>query len=131
MSNEYKEWRNDIMAILNVKMRLADLLPDGWTSTFIPALKMELANVLGSYVEDFMVLDIKEKYGIMRMYWNWEHRNYTEEESEDLRELTYKIEDILAKYEQISEKTCVVCGKEATMMATGWVMPVCTEHEYL
>lgn len=131
MSNEYKDWQSDIITALNAKMWEADFLPDGWTNTFIPEMKKELANVLGSYVDDFTVFQIKEKYGVMRMYWSWADRNYDGNEVEDLKTLTNKIEAVIHKYESISEKTCAVCGKEATKMTTGWVIPVCAEHEYL
>lgn len=131
MSNEYKDWYNDILTALNAKMWEADFLPEGWTDTFIPEMKKELAIALGSYVDDFTVFQIKEKYGALRIYWSWADREYTDDEAKDLIGLYKEIETIIRKYERISEKTCVVCGKEATKMTTGWVMPVCNEHEYI
>ena len=125
MSNEYKDWHNDNLTSLNAKMWEADFLPEGWVDTFIPEMKKELANVLGSYVDDFTVLQIKDKYATLRMYWSWEDRDYDDNEAGDLRELTKEIENIIRKYEKISEQTCVVCGKPATKFTTGWIMPVC------
>ena len=126
MSDEYKDMHNDILTALNAKMWEADLLPDGWTSTFIPELKKELANALGSYADDFTVFQIKDKYGAIRIYWSWADRAYDDNEIQDLKELTKEIDSIIAKYAQISEKTCVICGAEATTTTTGWVMPMCT-----
>jgi ribosomal protein S24E len=131
MSNEYKDWCNDNLTALNAKMWEADFLPEGWTDTFIPEMKKELANALGSYIDDFVVFQIKEKYGAMRMYWSWADRDYDDNESDDLRELYKEIKDIIDRYAVISEKTCVVCGKPATKMTTGWILPVCDEHEYI
>ena len=131
MSSEYKDWFCDVMTELNTRMREAELLPEGWTNTFIPNMKKELADVLGSYVYDFVVLDVKEKYGMMRVYWAWADRDYDENEARDRNELTNKIEDIVSKYEKISENTCAICGKPSTKMTTGWVWPVCPDHEYL
>ena len=131
MSNEYKDWYNDNLTALNAKMWEADFLPEGWTNTFIPEMKKELAKVLGSYVDDFVVFQIKDKYAVLRMYWSWSDRDYTDDETKDLNELTNEVESIIRKYENISAKTCVVCGKEAAKMTTGWIMPVCSEHEYL
>lgn len=131
MSNEYKDWFCDVMTELSTKMREADLLPEGWTDTFIPKMKKELADVLGSYVYDFDVLQIKDKYGMMRFYWSWTDRDYNIEEEQDRNELTNKIEAIINKYEVLSSNTCVVCGCPAIKMTSGWVMPVCPEHEYL
>lgn len=125
MSNEWKDWYNDNITALNAKMWEADFLPKGWTDTFIPEMKKELADVLGSYVDDFTVFQIKEKYGALRMYWSWADRDYDENEVKDLKELTKEIQTLISKYEKISEKTCVACGKEATKMTTGWVLPTC------
>lgn len=131
MSNEYKDWKNDIIVTLNDKMWEVEFLPDGWVDTFVPELKKELVDVLGSYVDYFEVLQIKEKYGALRMYWRWTDRDYTDAEAKDLNTLYTEIESVIHKYEQISEKTCVVCGGVATKLTTGWVMPVCDTHEYL
>ena len=35
--------------------------------------------------------------------------------------------DIIHKYERISERTCVRCGKPATRITTGWICPYCDE----
>ena len=131
MSNEYKDWFYDVMTALNAKMWEADFLPEGWTDTFVPEMKKELADILGSYVDDFTVFQIKEKYGVMRTYWSWADREYNNKEIEDLKELTNEVKAVVRKYESISEKTCAVCGKPATKMTTVWVWPVCDEHEYL
>lgn len=125
MSNEYKDWYNDIITALNAKMWEADFLPEGWINTFIPEMKKELALVLGNYVDDFTVFQIKDKYGSMRVYWSWANRDYAENEVVDLRKLTEKIANIVDKYEEVSSHICVVCGKEATTTTTGWVMPMC------
>ena len=29
------------------------------------------------------------------------------------------------KYEQLSYKTCVICGKPAEYLTKGWIVPVC------
>ena len=131
MSNEYKDWYNDNLTALNAKMYEADLLPNGWVDTFIPKMKEELAKALGDYVYDFVVFQIKEKYGVMRMYWSWSDRKYTGSELVDLAEISETVEAIINKYEDISENTCAICGKPATKMTTGWVWPVCDNHEYL
>ena len=131
MSNEYKDWFCDVMTELNTRMREADFLPEGWTNTFIPKMKQELADVLGSYVYDFDVLQIKDKYGMMRFYWSWADRDYNTAEEQDRNELTNKIETIINKYEVLSANTCVVCGNPAVKMTSGWILPVCREHEHL
>lgn len=125
MSNGYRDWINDIITTLDAKMWEAEFLPDGWTNTFIPEMKYQLAKKIGSYIDDFVVLQVKEKYGAMRMYWSWADRDYANGEVNDLNKISKEVEYIIHKYENISEKTCVVCGKEATKMTTGWVLPMC------
>lgn len=125
MSNEYKDWKNDIQVIINGITYELKLLPDGWVKAFISDLRKELADAIGSYANDFEVFQIKEKYGVMRLYWGWKDRDYTSEEEIDLKNITTEVDEIISKYEKISKNTCVVCGKPATKMTTGWIMPVC------
>lgn len=38
-----------------------------------------------------------------------------------------KIYDIIDKYEELSEKTCIECGKPAKWLSTGWISPFCDD----
>ena len=131
MDDEYRDRNNDIQIVINGATYELELLPDGWVDSFVSNLRKELAETIGSYAEYFKVLQIKEKYGMLRFYWGWADKNYDNNEVNDLNRLTNEVEEIIRKYEKISAKTCVVCGKSATKMTTGWIMPVCAEHEYL
>ena len=42
VSNEYKDWFCDVMTTLNAKMFEADFLPEGWTDTFVPKMKLQI-----------------------------------------------------------------------------------------
>ena len=125
MSNEYKDYMADLRATFNAKMWEIDFLYDGWLKAFVPQMMDELFNALGSYVEDFEVLQIKEKFGEIRLYWGWADRDYTDAEVEDLNILYKTIERIITKYEDISGKTCIECGGKATHFSTGWTLPYC------
>ena len=59
-----------------------------------------------------MITDIKEKYGTLRWYDNGN---------------TGSGYDIISKYARLSEDTCIKCGKPATHMTEGWIMPLCDE----
>ena len=61
----------------------------------------------------YRITQIKEKFGELRWYDEFS---------------TKDIEDIIDKYEDISRHTCIVCGKPATKMSTGWICPYCDEH---
>ena len=58
-------------------------------------------------------MQIKEKYGSLRLYTNFGND---------------EIYDVIDKYESISEKTCFECGKPATKMTEGYILPYCDEH---
>ena len=125
MSNEYKDYMNDLRATFNEKMDEVNTLYDGWLKAFVPQMMDELFNALGSYVEDFMVHQIKEKYGNLTIYWGWKHRDYTDEENNDRKKLNEEVNNIVAKYRKISEHTCVQCGGKATFLSDYWVIPWC------
>ena len=63
MSNEYKDWKADLRETFEDKVKELNIQYDGWVNSFIPHLKDELFDLLGSYVEQFNVLEIKEKFG--------------------------------------------------------------------
>lgn len=125
MSNEYKDWKADIRQIFEKKVRDLDFLYDGWVNSFVPQLKDELFELLGSYVEQFVVLQIKEKFGKLVIYFNFDLNGLDNEYVEDIEELCEEIENLLNKYEEISSKTCIVCGESGIMRDDYWITPWC------
>lgn len=95
-----------------------DWLPNGWVNSFVPQLKQELLDTLGIYADDFEILQAKEKYGAMRVYWTWKDREYTDNEIKRMNILYDYIEDVISKYEDISMLTCRGCGEENTIAYT-------------
>lgn len=88
-------------------------VPDGWIKAFGHELVDELMSAAESEnLEDFTILQIKEKYGALRVY---------------CMPTTEKIEEIIDKYTDLSEKTCCVCGAPSTHFSTGWICPYCDE----
>lgn len=126
MSSEYKDYYYDLRERFDDAVSKLDSLPSGWVRSFVPQLKDELFNALGQYAEDFCVLDCKEKYEEMRLYWCFPDRDYyTDEDYDYLEKLCPKIEAIVNKYEIISGCTCVKCGAPATHFKDG--LPYCEE----
>ena len=80
MSNEYKDYMNDLRAIFNYKMREVEFLYDGWRNSFVPAMMDEMFSALGSYVEDFEVYQIKEKYGSTPQHHNPPYHSHSTQE---------------------------------------------------
>lgn len=93
-------------------------LPNGWIKRFVPEMCEDLREeykrcgcLNTAYVEA-----AKEKFGSMNLYMGGETMNCRSNE-------------IIDKYEQISETVCAYCGKMDTPMINmyGWILPVCED----
>lgn len=91
-----------------------DCMPDGWRIAFGEQLCAELKTELESagLLNQYRILQIKEKYGTLRWYDNGN---------------TKAGHEILRKYEDISARTCICCGKPATRITKGWISPYCDD----
>jgi len=89
-----------------------DSMPVGWRISFGKDLLNELKEALlkSNSLYDYMILDIKEKYGTLRWYDNGN---------------TMAGDDVIRKYEQLSAETCIKCGEPSTHFTEGWIMPLC------
>ena len=93
-----------------------DNMPDGWQIAFGEQMCEEIREALieDGDLERWKIVQLKEKYGELRLY-----DNGTKAGS--------RVPDIEDKYSQLSMRTCVVCGAPATRVTTGWVSPFCDE----
>ena len=91
-----------------------DNMPDGWRIAFGEQMCEEIREALlkANYLDKYFITQIKEKYGSLR----WYDTGATEE--------VYKI---IAKYEELSKRTCCVCGKPATKITRDWICPYCDD----
>lgn len=104
-------------------------IPSGWVDAFGEQMCEELMEALGDYVDDFIIIQLKEKYGEMRLYYSWsDDIFFNEENAEQISIMQDKISNILAKYAELSSCTCIECGEEANYSSTGWICPYCEEH---
>ena len=94
-----------------------DAMEPGWRKEFGIQMCKEIRAALLKHGLKFLfkyrIMQIKEKFGELRWYDEFS---------------TQDIQDIINKYEDISRHTCIVCGKPATKMSTGWICPYCNEH---
>ena len=89
-------------------------MEDGWDKAFgkqyLDELKTQLKKDKMLY--SWRITQLKEKFGECRLYCNFG--------SDELY-------NIISKYEDISRKTCIKCGKPATHTSVGWISPYCEE----
>ena len=145
MSNEYKDWIEDLKnapigsedhkhwllmeySWLNMSEDEAinyiddiegiytyiDCAPEGWAK-LCEDLCAEL-KVLFDRVgyKNYSLCQVKEKFGGLRWYDNGVPT-----------EIYKEYNDIIRKYEDLSYKTCCVCGAPATKRSMGWISPFC------
>lgn len=103
-------------------------LPVGWQNGFCVQMCDELMAALGKYADDFIIIQLKEKYNSIRLYWDWADKDYIDKESKEMNAINDMIDNIIRKYDEISYNTCVVCGKPATKYTkNGWFQGYCSE----
>ena len=90
-----------------------DEIPEGWRKAFGKQLLEELKNVIQASKDksDFAWEQIKEKYGGLRLYAN----------------CTKAVQEVLGKYELMSEGYCIRCGKPARYKTRGWITYFCED----
>lgn len=98
---------------------MLDSMPNGWRKAFGLQMCFEIKSLLEkvNFVDQYRVVQIKEKYSGLRWYDNGVPKSIYKEFSE-----------LIDKYERLSERTCVQCGNPATKISVGWICPWCDEH---
>lgn len=94
-----------------------DELPEGWYAAFGLQMCEELRNILieGDYLEEYTILEIKEKWGRLAWY-----------DCGVPEKISIQYDYWLTKYEDLSEMTCICCGKQGKMVTKGyWLYPIC------
>ena len=88
-----------------------DDMPAGWRIAFGEKMCAEIRDALVSkgMLEDYRIAQIKEKHGELAWYCNGDS----------------DIMNIKRKYESMSRRTCIECGKPATRISVGWLSPYC------
>ncbi len=92
-----------------------DSFPEGWWKAFGEKMCEEIQHEIDTDPEasEFCILEIKEKYGELRVYAGGS---------------TNRIEEILDKYSFISRNVCIKCGKpDVPMVYAGWISPWCED----
>jgi len=101
---------------LGYEFTYLDDMPSGWRKAFGKDMCEEIRQVLikANYLYAYRVAQVKEKYGGLRWYDDGAP-------SSIYRELI----DTICKYEMLSYRTCICCGRPATKISKGWISPFC------
>ena len=93
-----------------------DQMMDGWRIAFGEQMCEELREELmrTGDLENFRIVQLKEKYGTMRLY-----DTGTSSDS--------KVSEIISKYEKMSEDICLHCGRPVKWETCGWITFICDE----
>ena len=91
-----------------------DDMPIGWRIAFGEQMCKEIKEELikNNELDSYKIIQIKEKFGGLRWY-----------DNSGLPGMQF----IIAKYEALSEKTCINCGKPANWISKGWISPYCDD----
>ena len=86
----------------------------GWRKAFGIQLCKELKDALKRHgcLKTYEITTVKEKFGALNIYDNG---------------APSEVHDILAKYEYISRRTCIECGRRAKYITQPWEEPYCED----
>jgi len=109
-------WTGEPSKDYNYEYTELDAMPEGWRKTFgldmCKEIKEELVKY--NYLNDYRIMEIKEKYGSLRWYDNGYPAGS-------------KISEIIDKYEKMSEDICINCGKPSKYYTKGWITFICED----
>lgn len=97
--------------------------PDGWAH-IIEQCHDELVELDPNY----RIVQVKEKFGGLRFYFNHGKEIAFDAVSEQAKETWDKINKIVDKYEALSYKVCENCGKPGEERNLRWVKTLCDKH---
>ena len=114
----YNVWTGKPLEDYDYEYTRADDIPRGWRTAFGDQMLEELDQLLKKYnfEKEYRIAQIKEKFGGLR----WYDDGFPEEGWEEYNAWLYK-------YEDLSFKTCMSCGKPAIGLTKGWIMPLCKD----
>lgn len=109
------DWSGEIIKNYDYTSTYLDDIPVGWKIAFgemmCEEIKQELVRC--NYLDEFRIIQAKEKFGGLRIYTNGEP-------------VDCKVQQIIDKYSTLSENICVICGKpDVPITNNGWISPYC------
>lgn len=111
----HNRWTGKVHPDYDYSYTELDAMPDGWRTAFGEQMCEEIEEELEKHnlQNEYRISQIKEKYGTLRWY--------------DFGATEKILREIIPKYEKLSERTCIKCGKPATRVTLGWISPYCDD----
>ena len=110
-------WSGEILKDYDYTSTYLDDIPVGWKKAFGEMMCEEIRQELVrcNYLDEFRIVQAKEKYGQARIYTNGEP-------------IGCKVQEIINKYSVLSQNICIICGKpDVPIIDSGWISPYCKE----
>lgn len=109
------DWSGKIIEDYDYTSTYLDDIPVGWKIAFgemmCEEIKQELVRC--NYLDEFRIVQAKEKFGQARIYTNGEP-------------IGCKVQQIIDKYSVLSQNICIICGKpDVPITNNGWISPYC------
>ena len=109
------DWSGEIIEDYDYTSTYLDDIPVGWKIAFgemmCEEIKQELVRC--NYLDEFRIIQAKEKFGQARIYTNGEP-------------IDCIVQEIIDKYSVLSENICIICGKpDVPITNNGWISPYC------
>lgn len=94
-----------------------DSLPEGWRKVFGEQMCEDIKQALlksggKKALKEWRIMDIKEKWGYLHLYSNWE---------------TKELSKVIEYYEELSKQYCIYCGKPTKYITRSWINYVCED----
>jgi len=92
-------------------------------------LLSELDQEVSSLLPDYVIHQVKEKFGTLRFYWAIPEGEEGRLPGHDLESLRTKINALVAAAEKRSAEICEICGKPGRLTRIGgWWQTSCASH---
>jgi hypothetical protein len=106
---------------------IASHLPTGWY-TLVDRLSSDIESLLGDRSETFVVMQIKEKFGTLRLIYAFENADESSPDS-DWESTLERLRALVDEAGERSTHLCQRCGDPARLQShEGWVATLCDRH---
>lgn len=101
----------------------------GWWPALEDAFN-EITGILNTYQGlGFNAVQIKEKFGGLRFYYDCGRTEGSQLSDELLQEARAKIDHAVMEAERKASTACEICGQPGTRMGKHWIKNLCEEHK--